>query len=504
MTAKPLVEIQNLYVYFDTAKTQAGLKGVTMSVPKGEITALIGASGSGKSITSLALMGLLPKTCVQEGSILFEGKNLLLQSEEEWQAIRGKEIAMIFQEPMSALNPLISCGEQITECILAHQHISKTEAKSLALGWMEKVKIPEPEQAFYKYPHEMSGGQKQRIMIAMAMVNAPKLLIADEPSTALDVLVQKEIIQLLRDLQHTHGTTILFITHDLGLAQLIATRFIEMKDGKVIDRTLEKRNVVLKSPVEQHKTVLLDVKKVAVTYQKNKQKTQAVQGVSFQIHEGETLGLIGASGCGKTTLSKAILGLEKVSAGAIFFKGKDLSKISKAEWRALRKDIQIIYQDPFAALNPRLKIGKAIQEGLEVHYNINPKEAKKEVEHWLELVQLQASDYDKYPHEFSGGQRQRICIARALILSPSLVICDESVAALDVYVQEQILDLLIQLQQQKKLTYLFITHDINVVKKICDRVLVMQAGKIVESGALEQVVLHAQHDYTQALIDAVP
>lgn len=500
----PLITIEDLFIYFDKEKKSRGLNGVNCSFLKGEITALIGASGSGKSITSLALMGLLPQETIIEGSILLEGQNLLELSEKEWRNIRGKDISMIFQEPMSALNPLMKCGIQIVECILAHQQISKQEAQVKALEWMDKVLIPDPEQSFHKYPHEMSGGQKQRIMIAMAMVNAPQLLIADEPSTALDVLVQKEIIELLRKLQREHGTTILFITHDLGLAKMLADHFIEMKDGQVVERSLKVRDSLLKESQNEESEMLLRVQEVSVDYYKGKQVTRAVNNVSFEIKKGETLGLIGASGCGKTTLSKAILGLEPVASGSILFQGKDLTGISKAEWRKLRKDMQIIYQDPFASLNPRIKIGDAIKEALLIHEHLSNKEGVLKVRELLEQVQLQAADYEKYPHEFSGGQRQRICIARALILNPSLVICDESVAALDVFVQEQILDLLMELQQKRQLTYLFITHDINVVKRICDRVLVMQAGEIVEQGNLKDVMLHAQNKYTQALIDAVP
>lgn len=507
MESTPLIHIHNLSIFFDKEKTKQGFSNVHLSIPQGQITALIGASGSGKSITSLALMGLLPAMAVTEGSIYFgaEQIDLLSLQEKEWRSIRGKDIAMVFQEPMSALNPLMTCGAQMVECALAHQDISHQAAKELCISWLEKVQIPEPAFAFHKYPHQMSGGQKQRVMIAMAMINAPRLLIADEPSTALDVLVQQEIIHLLKDLQSQHGTTVLFITHDLALAQSIADDIIEMKNGTVVPRTLLQEKAQFKlSNTPDHLPPLLQVKNVSVQYSNAKGVFKAVDRVSLELRKGETVGLIGGSGCGKTTLSKAILGLEQVVEGHILYEGKDITHSKGKEWRSLRKQIQIIYQDPFASLNPRMKIGEAIAAPIILHLARNKSEAKAQTLTLLHQVGLQATDYDKYPHEFSGGQRQRICIARALAVKPAVVICDESVAALDIIVQKQILDLLMELQAVYGLTYLFITHDINVVKNICDRVVVMESGKIIESGKVKDVIQQPKEKYTQALIDAVP
>ncbi|MBX9448774.1 MAG: ABC transporter ATP-binding protein [Taibaiella sp.] len=501
---QPLIEIRDLHVFFDKERRLHGLKGICLQIPKGKVTALIGASGSGKSVTSLALMGLLPRQTVIEGSIRYGHQELLALDPSGWKKIRGKDFAMIFQEPMSALNPLISCGKQLMEAALAHQDIPKKKAKALATAWLQKVQIPHPEKAFDKYPHEMSGGQKQRVMIAMAMINQPQLLIADEPSTALDVLVQKEIVHLIQKLVQEHRTTVLFITHDLALAQHISDQVVEMKDGKITDRSLYTKEIPLKVPEEKKHTPVLQVENVSVAYHQGKDTVLAADKVHFELYEGETLGLIGGSGSGKTTVSKAILGLIPVRAGKIIFRGKDITHLSKAEWRKLRTQVQIIFQDPFASLNPRIRIGEAISEPMTVHFGLSQKEAKEATISLLLQVDLSPTDFNKYPHEFSGGQRQRICIARALALNPSLIICDESVAALDIHVQEQILALLMRLQKEKNLTYLFITHDINVVKKVCDRVIVMQNGSIVEEGSLSGIIGMPRNPYTQALINAVP
>lgn len=499
----PILIVKNLSVTFDG--TIIALDNVDFQLEKGKITALIGASGSGKSITSLCMMGFLPANAQVSGELFYQGKNLLNLSEKEWQNVRGKDIAMIFQEPMSALNPLMKCGEQIAESLKAHHpNLSNSKLKEKAIDWINKVQIPEPESSYHKYPHQMSGGQKQRVMIAMAMINEPNILIADEPTTALDVLVQKEIIGLIKELQKNTQTTVLFITHDLSLAQTIADDFLEMKAGKIVDRTLERKNIHFKESQDVSQQMLLDVKDVSVTFLQRKNILKAVNNVSLQIYENETVGLVGGSGCGKTTLSKAILGLEKISSGELFFKGKDISHLSPKEWRAIREDIQIIFQDPYASLNPRIKIGDAIAEPLKVHTKLTAIERKENVLQLLQEVGLSESDYHKYPHEFSGGQRQRICIARSIALHPSLVICDESVAALDIIVQAQVLDLLQRLQKQYKMSYLFITHDINVVKKIADRIIVMESGKIVESNITKEVLLHPKNDYTKALIEAVP
>jgi peptide/nickel transport system ATP-binding protein len=380
---------------------------------------------------------------------------------------------------------------------------------------MERVKLPNCPQLFNRYPHQLSGGQKQRIMIAMAICNHPKLLIADEPTTALDVTVQYEIIRLLQQLQADFGLALLFITHDLALAKMIADDFLILEAGQVVHNTLDFR---LPEPKKSKEEVqlrvphLLEVKKLDVFYPgkesflgKQKSVFKAVNQVSFFIDKGETLGLVGESGCGKSTLSKSILGLQEISGGAVYFDGQDITHLSSEGWRKQRRDIQIIFQDPYAALNPRIKIGDAIKEPMLVHHIASGSaDLEKKMEHLLEAVQLPKNAKDKYPHEFSGGQRQRICIARALAVNPRLIICDESVSALDVKIQAQILRLLKTLQAESQLTYLFITHDLNVVRSVSDRIMVMEQGRIVESGNTERIMLHPQEDYTKRLLAAVP
>jgi len=497
-----LVAIKNLNVFLGPRQDVHVLKSVNLDLPTGQITALIGTSGSGKSITSMTLMGLLPPQARVTGEIIFKGDNLLDYDSTQWQALRGGQISMIFQEPMTALNPLMTCGEQILEAYLNHHpHASKAEAHAQVITWLNKVHIPHPEKMYHQYPHEISGGQKQRIIIAMAMINEPALIIADEPTTALDVIVQKEIMDLLKSLQLSTSTSILLITHDLALAQRYADNIVEMKQGRIIERTLQVESVPVKAIDMDLAQILLKVQHLTVQYNQDK---PAVDNVSLHIFKGHTVGLIGGSGCGKTTLSKAILGLVKSSSGHIYYQDVDLTQLTARQWRAWRSKIQIVFQDPYAALNPKMRIGQALDEVLSVHTELSAIQRRDKIIHLLHKVQLSESDYYKYPHEFSGGQRQRICIARALILEPELVICDESVAALDIVIQKQILELLMELQQEFRLTYLFITHDINVVKRICDYVYVMEKGKIVEEGVTSSIIFQPQHQYTQTLIQAVP
>jgi len=508
------IEVQNLSVTFTGDAAFRAVDDVSFRINGGHTLALIGASGSGKSVTSLALMNLLPKKVQVSGKIKLGDiqENLLHLDAAAWTRIRGKKISMVFQEPMSALNPISTCGRQLMESILAHQHISVRDAKQLAISWLEKVKLPEPAKLFLRYPHQLSGGQKQRVMIAMAMCNHPALLIADEPTTALDVTVQKEVIQLMQQLQQEYGIAMLFITHDLALARMLTNDFLVMDKGKIVDSSQVPR---LEYMVQENKKKLeediLKVNNLKVYYPEVKNflgKTtsyfRAVEDVSFHIQKGETLGLVGESGCGKSTLSKALLGLQPVTEGSILFKGKDIAGQNEGEWRKIRKQIQIIFQDPYASLNPRIKIGEAIAEPVSVHQLTRGKAIRSRVLQLLEQVQLPAAAYDKYPHEFSGGQRQRICIARALATEPELVICDESVSALDIKIQAQILALLAELQQQHGLTYLFITHDLNVVRHISNRIMVMEKGKIVEKGNTEQVMRFPQHEYTRKLLAAAP
>jgi peptide/nickel transport system ATP-binding protein len=516
MSVKPqnIITVQNLSVSFGGPQPFEAVKEVSFSIAAGKTLALIGQSGSGKSVTSLALMGLLPTTATVTGIMELAGKGNLTNLEtRSWTEIRGKEISMVFQEPMSALNPVKTCGYQLVESIKAHQQLSTKEAKALALQWFQKVKLPTPEKLLRRYPHQLSGGQKQRVMIAMAMCNHPALLIADEPTTALDVTVQKEIINLMKELQEEYQTAILFITHDLALAKTIADDYLVMEKGKVIssgaphvnkDHKISEINIADNQPVLKVMDVEIRYAEETNRLGKTTKYFQAVDKVSFELYPGETLGLVGESGCGKSTLSRCVLGLQPVTSGSIYFEGQDITQYSNEQWRVLRKDIQIIFQDPYSSLNQRIKVGDALAEPMLVHKLATHKNVNKYVEELLEMVQLPAASRHKYPHEFSGGQRQRICIARALAVQPKLVICDESVSALDVKIQEQILDLLAALQKQRELTYLFITHDLTVVRRISNRIMVMEKGKIVEQGPTESIMMHPKEEYTKRLLAAVP
>jgi peptide/nickel transport system ATP-binding protein len=481
------------------------------------------------------------------------------------QSIRGNQIGMIFQEPMTSLNPVIRCGEQISEQIILHKHVSRKEAKEQVINLFNEVMLPRPAQIFDAYPHELSGGQKQRIMIAMAMSCNPKLLIADEPTTALDVTIQKNILQLIRSLQQKHGMSVLFITHDLGVMAEVADRTIVMYKGDIVEentvhniflnpqkpytkqliacrpsmsqrlRTLPQvsdfagnddkavQDIITKltvNPEERkatHKKLysgdkIITIKDLNKVYKLRKRKLfekqqflHALKDINLDIYEGETLGLVGESGCGKTTLGRTLLRLIEPSSGEVAFRGKDLVKLPASELREMRKDLQIILQDPYSSLNQRLTIGEALMEPMRVHGILhNDKERKKRVIELLERVSLNESHFYRYPHEFSGGQRQRISIARALSVNPKFIICDESVSALDVSVQAQVLNLLNELKSEYHFTYIFISHDLSVVKFMADRIAVMQQGAIVEIGEADSLCAHPQTDYTRKLIDAIP
>lgn len=555
---KPVININKLSVSFETDHQKTTVvKAISFEINENEIVGIVGESGSGKSITSLALMGLLPHNAIVEGELLFEELSLKDKSNKEWRKIRGNQISMIFQEPMSSLNPSLSCGFQVKEIILQHQNISDKEAKRRVLELFEQVKLPRVSSLYNQYPHQISGGQKQRVMIAMAIANQPKLLIADEPTTALDVTVQKTIIELLKELQAQNGMSILFISHDLTLISEIAQRVLVMKDGEIVEQgTVEqvfkhpkhaytqalinskpKLNERLKIlPTVQNflqhdfkaetisskerglrheqlyaQTALLSIKNVKKYFTIDKgwfQKSdlvKAVDDVNLAIYEGETVGLVGESGCGKTTLGRTILNLEKPTEGGIFYKGTDITKLKDSDWKILRKEIQIIFQDPYASLNPRITIGAAILEPMKVHgIHKSDKERKSAVIKLLEKVGLNETHYSRYPHEFSGGQRQRIGIARAIALHPKLIICDESVSALDVSVQAQVLNLLNHLKEEFQFTYLFISHDLAVVKYMADQMVVMHQGKIVEKGEADRIYEHPQNEYTKKLINAIP
>ncbi|MFK7833292.1 MAG: ABC transporter ATP-binding protein [Winogradskyella sp.] len=560
MAKEKLLTVEALNISFFKKQIEKEIiKHISFETYKNEIVAVVGESGSGKSISSLALMGLLPKQIskITSGSIQFEDRNLVGLSEKEFQAIRGKEIAMIFQEPMSSLNPSMRCGKQVEEILKQHFKLSTSEIKTEVLSLFGKVKLPNPERIFKAYPHEISGGQKQRVMIAMAIACKPKLLIADEPTTALDVTVQKEILELLKDIQTETKMSILFISHDLSLVSELADRVLVMYQGEIVEQgttheifNSPKHNYtkalisarpstdfrlkqlptisdfmadnVNKSIIsdtdrrEHHKKLyaqapLLEVIDLEKTYfsktgwfSKN-QPFNAVDGVSFKVFPGETLGLVGESGCGKSTLGNAILQLDKATSGQILYKGKAIINLSSSEMRTLRKDIQIIFQDPFASLNPRLTVGNAIIEPMKVHHiGTSNKERKEKVISILEKVGLDASAFDRYPHEFSGGQRQRVGIARTIALEPQLIVCDESVSALDISVQAQVLNLLNDLKVQFGFTYIFISHDLAVVKYMADQLLVMNYGKIEEIGDADTIYASPKQAYTKKLIHAIP
>ncbi|KGO83230.1 ABC transporter ATP-binding protein [Flavobacterium beibuense F44-8] len=531
----------------------------TFTLEQNEILGIVGESGSGKSVTSLAVMGLLPKGILQvtQGSIAFEGRDISQLTTREMRNIRGNDIAMIFQEPMSSLNPSLKCGYQVEEIFKEHTSLSKREIKATVLSLFEKVKLPNPEKIYNRYPHEISGGQKQRVMIAMAIACKPKILIADEPTTALDVTVQKEIILLLKELQQETKMSIIFISHDLSLVSEIANRVLVMYKGNIVEQgvateifenpkhtytkalinsrpsldvrlkrlptiqdylegTVDKTEVTPQQRTEEHeklysKPPLLEVINVEKEYVSSSGlfgrdvKFKAVNNVSFKIYEGETLGLVGESGCGKSTLGNAILQLDKATAGSILYKGQDLTKLSASAIRELRKEIQIIFQDPYSSLNPRITVGKAIMEPMKVHglYK-NDRERREKTIEILKRVGLGEEHFNRYPHEFSGGQRQRVGIARTIALQPKLIVCDESVSALDISVQAQVLNLLNELKENFGFTYIFISHDLAVVKYMSDQVLVMNKGQIEEMNEADALYEHPEKEYTKKLIEAIP
>lgn len=551
-----ILSVKDLHITFAGKDSFTAVNNISFSVGRGKTLAIVGESGSGKSLTALALMGLLPKTAGLQGTLSLQtnGTEVLLTN-DHLQLIRGKDISMVFQEPMSSLNPVMTVGTQLRESILIHQKISRDTAKQLAIDWLTKVQLPEPAKMYDRYPHQLSGGQKQRVMIAMAMCNHPALLIADEPTTALDVTVQHEIIRLMAYLQQEHQSAMIFITHDLALAATIADAVLVMYKGEMMEYGPAAQ--VLQSPQHPYTQALLASKpspekkgrhlpivadfleaakaqQAVVPLQRNPSLPadittspllqvnnlriwfpternmlgkpldyyKAVDDVSFTLHKGEVLGLVGESGCGKSTLSRGLVGLLPVHSGSINFEGEELAALPIREWAHVRRKIQMIFQDPYSSLNPRMTIGDMLTEPLQVHSMVPKHELKREALRLMELVQLPAESMNRYPHQFSGGQRQRIGIARALSLRPELLICDESVSALDVSIQAQILNLLKDLQLEFNLTYLFISHDLSVVHYISDRVMVMHAGKIVESGDAEQVLKHPEDIYTQRLVAA--
>ncbi|MFZ9761188.1 MAG: ABC transporter ATP-binding protein [Candidatus Kapaibacteriota bacterium] len=580
-----LLEVKDLVTEFRSEdRVHQAVRSISFTVNRGKTLGIVGESGSGKSVTSLSVMRLIPNPPgrIASGSILFHEDDgstteLLTLPEETMRTYRGNRISMIFQEPMTSLNPVFKCGDQIMEAIMLHEQVNKEVARGRALQLMKEVQLPRPEAMMDQYPHQLSGGQKQRVMIAMAMSCNPALLIADEPTTALDVTVQATILDLMNDLQKKHNMGMMFITHDLGVIKDIADDIIVMYKGKIVEQgsvqeifenpqhpytkgllacrpRMDKKlhilptvrdfmdetadgiitpkalaqesidnviehNVISREAIAKRNQELsaqkpiLSVNNLQVhfpirsggVFGQTKGFVKAVDDISFDVYPGETLGLVGESGCGKTTTGRAILRLVEPTGGTIEFDGKDIRSLSKSALKSLRKDFQIIFQDPYSSLNPRLSVGSAIMEVLKVHNVMdNDKQRREYIHYLLDKVNLEPHHYGNYPHEFSGGQRQRICIARALALKPSFLICDESVSALDVSVQAQVLNLLVNLREEFKLTYIFISHDLSVVKFISDRIAVMNAGKIIELGSAQEIYESPKNDYTRRLIESIP
>ncbi len=576
-----LLQVKDLSVNFETeAGNISAIQNISFEVKNGETLAVVGESGSGKTVTSLSILKLLPSppAIYQSGKILFsetgnEQVNLLALNKKDLREIRGNKISMIFQEPMTSLNPVKTCGIQLMEALLTHKKISWKDAKEKTIDLFRQVKLPEPQVMINRYPHQLSGGQKQRVMIAMAISCEPSLLIADEPTTALDVTVQKTILQLIKELQQQKDMGVIYITHDLGLVSEIADKIVVMYKGKVVetgsvqdifsnskhpytralincrptpsskgkrlpvisdfiaesnneinidasqddasaDQDNRRKDTRIKNIQSESAAAspLLKVENLKVYFPIKKNFTgkvlvemKAVDDVSFSVENGETLGLVGESGCGKTTLGRALIRLIHPTSGNIFFNGKNIAHVPPEQMRKMRKDIQIIFQDPYGSLNPRLTIGQAINEPMKIH-DILPteKQRKEKIMELLQKVDLKTEHFNRYPHEFSGGQRQRICIARALSLNPDFIICDESVSALDVSVQAQVLNLLNDLKNELRFTCIFISHDLGVVHYISDRIMVMNKGKIEETGTANEIYFNPKSLYTRDLISSIP
>ncbi|WP_137937167.1 ABC transporter ATP-binding protein [Chitinivorax sp. B] len=557
MSNETLLEVRDLKVEFKLGQGQifTALKGISFSVPKNSVVALVGESGSGKSVSAMAVMDLLPHDntlIAPESRLIFEGKNLLGESRQQRRDRCGSQMSMIFQEPMSSLNPVYTVGSQIAEVLRLHKNISKNQALARAVELLREVGIPEPEQRVNSYPHEMSGGQQQRVMIAMAIACEPKLLIADEPTTALDVTIQKQIVELLMKLRERHGMSILFITHDLGLVKEIADHVVVMHHGlikesgearqifaepkdtytrallacrpsldrrpvrlPVVDDFLQGREKELPQEersrgVQDSDPIVLEVRNLQKVYTQKrglfgKHEIPAVKGVSFKLRKGKTLGVVGESGSGKTTMGKAVLRLHSAQGGQVLYGGKDLLGLSDKDFQPYKKKLQIIFQNPYASLNPRFTVGQILTEPMQIHgIGSNDDERRATALGLLKRVGLDERAFGKYPHEFSGGQRQRIGIARCLTMRPEIIVCDESVSALDVSVQAQVLNLLQELQDEYGMSYIFISHDLSVVKYISDEVLVMNQGEMVEYGNSDAIYHDPQHAYTKKLLSAIP
>lgn len=531
-----LLTVENLHVSFQArGKSVDAVKNVSFDLKKGETLGIVGESGSGKSVTAKTIMRLLdsPPSIIKNGKILFLGEDILKKTEKEMEKVRGRDMGMIFQDPMSSLNPTIRIGKQIEENIVKHQKLSKSKAKKHGISLLKLVGIPKPEKRYTQYPHEFSGGMRQRVMIAIALACQPALLIADEPTTALDVTIQAQILQLMKDIQEKLGTSIILITHDFGVVAGICDRVVVMKDGEIVESgTTEK---IFNKPEHPYTQKLL--KALPKLHEKKKPKKEplhllpedtsrpiievenlqqhftlgqgnilkAVDKLNFSIFKGETLGLVGESGSGKSTTGRSILRLHEPTGGSVLYQGIPIQRLNKKELKQMRRHIQMIFQDPYSSLNPRFKVIDIIGSALDLHNLCKTKKERKErVEELLELVELDKSHAYRYPHEFSGGQRQRIGIARALAVEPQFIVCDEPLSALDVSIQAQIVKLLEDLQHKLGLTYLFIAHDLSMVKHLCDRVAVMYAGNIVELAESEELYNNPIHPYTKSLLEAIP
>jgi ABC-type microcin C transport system duplicated ATPase subunit YejF len=526
MPQVPLLQVEKLEVTFATARGPAPvLKGISFELSRGETLALVGESGSGKSMTALSILKLLPKNAEVRGAIRFDGEDLVALPADKMRKLRGSRIGIVFQEPMSSLNPLFSIGHQVEEAILFHNHVSRSQARERALELLRLVKLPEPERRFHNYPHELSGGQLQRVMIAIALANDPDMLIADEPTTALDVTIQAQILSLLKELQQRLSLALLLITHDFGVVRKMADRVCVMRLGEIVEagpaeeifqrpRETYTQELLAAEPERRKNTgtpqgdVVIDARNVTVDFGlrtklfQAKQHFRAVDGISLQVRKGQTVGIVGESGSGKSTLGRALLGLVK-SNGEIYYEGRDIGGLKPDSMRALRQRLQIVFQDPFGSLSPRLKVAEIIGEGLQIHRaDIGRKERDVLIAEVLRDVGINPDTRFRFPHEFSGGQRQRIAIARAMVLRPNVIVLDEPTSALDRSVQLQILRLLEDLQEKYGLTYIFISHDLSVIRAISDEVIVMKNGRVVESGSAEKVFSAPENSYTQDLMKA--
>tara|TARA_B100000212_G_scaffold342528_1_gene330313 strand:+ start:34334 stop:35974 length:1641 start_codon:yes stop_codon:yes gene_type:complete len=530
---KNLLEVRNLSVEFKTEDTIVrAVDNLSFDLKQGEILGIVGESGSGKSVTGMSLVRLIPDPIgkIVSGTANFSGTDLLKIPIDELKKIRGEEIGIIFQEPMTALSPLVKVGKQIVETLQLHREISKEEAWGSGIEWLKKVGIPEPEERMHSFPFEFSGGMRQRVMIALVLMLEPSVIIADEPTTALDVTTQHQIFELILRVRKEESSVI-FITHDMGVIWQLCDRVMVMEKAKKVEEGALRD--LFASPKEEYTKVLLasvprltdeakvcDLEKKPPLVEVRNLRTwfpikkgifsktvghvKAVDDLSLDIFPGETLAVVGESGSGKSTLGRTILGLERATSGNIAYRGDSLIGLNRKEFLPFRKNLQIIFQDPFSSLNPRMTILDILTEGMEEHGMLNGEPKQELAVRLLEEVQLEADHIFRYPHEFSGGQRQRICIARALSLKPELIICDEAVSALDVTIQAQVIELLIKLQENYGLSYMFISHDLSVVKKISDRTVVMKAGSILEQGQTAEVIGNPKHEYTQSLLNAVP